>query len=114
MKGFLTAKLADSTVRILISSDRADGVLMSRFKLGISLRLALKIHLTEHVESSVLSNVPSASSRFALNWSSEVPSTLIALEAIRLAVLRVVKLVYINSGKRQKRKGKVNLHDRRQ
>lgn len=102
MKGVLTAKLADSTVRILISSDCADGVLMSRFKLGISLCLALKIHLTEHVESSVLSNAPSTSSRLAFNWSSEIPSTLIALEAIRLAVLRVVKLVYINNGKRQK------------
>ena len=49
LKGLLTAELVDSTVRILISSDRADGVLMSRFKLGISLRLALKIHLAEHV-----------------------------------------------------------------
>jgi len=99
---WLTAELADSTIRILISSDRADGVLMSRFKLGISLRLALKIHLTEHVESSVFPDTPSTSFRLALNWSSELPPTFIALEAIRLAVLRGVRLTYTDSGKRQK------------
>ena len=91
--GLLTAELADRAVRFFISPNRADGVLVSRFELGIRLSLSLEIHLTEHIQSRVFPDAPSTSTRFPLNRSSELPSALIAAETVRFAVLCVHVLV---------------------
>ena len=89
----LTAELYNRAIRFFISPDRADGVLVGRFELGIRLSLSLEIHLTEHVQSGVFPDATSTSTRFPLNRSSKLPSALIAAETVRFAVLCVHLLV---------------------
>ena len=91
--GLLTAELADRAVRFFISPNRADGVLVGRFELGIRLSLSLEIHLTEHVQSGVFPDATSTSTRFPLNRSSKLPSAFIAAETVRFTVLCVHVLV---------------------
>ena len=64
-------------------------VLVGRLELGVRLGLALKIHLSEHVQSRLLAGTPGFSS-LILQRTGKLPSILISAETEGLTVLDTV------------------------
>lgn len=62
---------------------------MSRLQLGVNLRLALQVHLTEHVKGGLFTDATSTRSGLVLKGSCKLPPTFITAETIRLTVLAV-------------------------
>lgn len=58
----LTAEGVDSSVGSVMDPDSVYSVLVGRLELGIGLSLALEIHLSEHVQSRLLTGTSGISS----------------------------------------------------
>lgn len=92
-RGLLTAEPAGCAIRLIIDTNGTDGILVNGFELGIGGSLSLEVHLTEHVESGVFACASQACSRLFLNWSNKLPSTFVAAETVRFAVLYTRALI---------------------
>jgi hypothetical protein len=83
----LTAERANLSVRFIKCADGVYGVLVGRLELGVHLGLALKIHLSEHVERRLFTSTTSTG-LLVLQRADKLPSVLVATKAERLAVLK--------------------------
>ena len=84
----LTAKFANSLAVFFVDPHCADSILVNRFELRVNLGLSLEIHLTEHVQGRLFPDTTGAGSCLVFNRSNKLPSTLVATEPVRLAILR--------------------------
>lgn len=83
----LTTEFADISVGLLIYADCINSVLMDGLQLSISLGLSLEIHLTEQIQSRLLANSTDTRTGLVFDSSCKLPSVLISMEAVRLAIL---------------------------
>jgi hypothetical protein len=60
---------------------------VNRLELRVGLGLSFEIHLAEHVQSRLFTNAASSGPSLAFDASFQLPSTLIAAQAVRLTVL---------------------------
>ena len=82
------ADLCDATSTLLKAADSVDGVLVHSLELGIiRARLALEIHLPEHVQCTLLALIRKSGPALRLQGASQLPARLVALEAVGLAVV---------------------------
>lgn len=83
----LTAERRHLTVRLLEDTDGIHGILVGGLELGIRLRLALEIHLAEHVQCRFLASTTGAAVVLVLEGSCQLPAAFVAAEAEWFTVL---------------------------
>lgn len=87
VSGRLTAERAHLSVSLFKDTDGVHGILVGRLELRVGGGLTLEVHLSEHVESRLLTSTTSAGARLVLQRSSKLPSILVTAETERLTVL---------------------------
>lgn len=81
------ADLGDLAASFLVAAQHLDSVLVGCLQLRVVLDLALQIHLPEHVPGAFLLLTTRLGSGLRLQRANQLPTTLVTLEAVRLAVV---------------------------